>query len=428
MSVSVFHKAALSTLLPMHRLPVQLLCLVTMLSLSEELSTTEASPKRASTRRTILDDLLIDYDPKISPHYDEDIPTNVSVQIYIYSVDTFNEAAMVRTVKTWPREYSLTIFVRQKWHDARLSYSAYPIITEPLELDTKIMARVWVPDLYFTNEKRAAFHVVTVPNKLMHLYRNGTIFYSVRLSMTLSCMMNLHKYPFDTQICGITAESYSYTTDYLVFSWFDHRPIEYSDSLLIPQFKKQDTTALDCTKTYGEVGNFTCIRASIVLERDIWYYVIQVYIPSTLIVILSWVSFWLDVDAIPARITLGVLTVLTLTTQSSSLRNTLPKVSYIKAIDVWMALCLGFVFSALLEFAFVNVLSRRKKNDPNVESKTGSEVDDIKQEDETCESKTSLTLVGRKRALCLDRVSRVLFPAVFSFLNIFYWLFYTVWL
>ncbi|XP_064609325.1 glycine receptor subunit alpha-2-like [Liolophura sinensis] len=365
----------LSTLLTMHRLPVQLLCLVTMLSLSDEFSTTETSAKMASTRRTIFDDLLIDYDPKISPHYDEDIPTNVSVQIYIYSMDTFNEATM---------EYSLTIFVRQKWHDARLSYSDFPIITEPLELDTKVMARVWVPDLYFTNEKRATFHIVTVPNKLMHLYRNGTILYSVRLSVTLLCMMELHKYPFDTQICDITAESYSYTTDSLVFHWFDHKPIVYSDSLLIPQFRKQDTTALDCTKTYGEVGNFTCIRASIVLERDIWYYVFQVYIPSTLIVILSWVSFWLDVDAIPARITLGVLTVLTLTTQSSSLRNTLPKVSYIKAIDVWMALCLGFVFSALLEFAFVNVLSRRKKSDPKTESKTGSKVDDTKQVSHNC--------------------------------------------
>ena len=91
------------------------------------------------------------------------------------------------------------------------------------------------------------------------------------------------------------------------------------------------------------------------------YYVTQVYVPSVLIVILSWVSFWLDFEAVPARISLGLLTVLTMTTQSSGARANLPKVSYIKAIDVWMAVCLIFVFMALVQFAYVNVLSRVQK-------------------------------------------------------------------
>lgn len=79
-----------------------------------------------------------------------------------------------------------------------------------------------------------------------------------------------------------------------------------------------------------------------------------------LIVILSWVSFWINVDASPARVSIGLLTVLTTTTQSSQSTATLPRVSYIKAIDVWMSVCLVFVFAALLEYAAVNVLSRRK--------------------------------------------------------------------
>lgn len=85
----------------------------------------------------------------------------------------------------------------------------------------------------------------------------------------------------------------------------------------------------------------------------------QVFIPSILIVILSWVSFWIHVDAIPARISLGVLTVLTITTQSSGIKVSLPRVSYIKAIDVWNSACLLFVFAALLEYAYINVQTRR---------------------------------------------------------------------
>ena len=87
--------------------------------------------------------------------------------------------------------------------------------------------------------------------------------------------------------------------------------------------------------------------------------------PSILIVILSWVSFWLNIDATPARVSLGLLTVLTMTTASTGANASLPRVSYIKAIDVWMSMCLIFVFTALLEFAVVNVISRSGKRTIN---------------------------------------------------------------
>ena len=76
---------------------------------------------------------------------------------------------------------------------------------------------------------------------------------------------------------------------------------------------------------------------------------------------LSWVSFWIDIEAVPARITLGLLTILTMTTQASSISERLPRVSYVKAIDVWMAMCLVMVFGALIEYSTVNVLFRKDK-------------------------------------------------------------------
>lgn len=94
---------------------------------------------------------------------------------------------------------------------------------------------------------------------------------------------------------------------------------------------------------------------------------IQMYIPSGLVVVLSWLSFWLQVDAVPARVTLGILTVLTMTTQRSMASASLARVSYVKAIDVWMAICLCFVFCALLEYAFVSVLFRKRAKNRHLE-------------------------------------------------------------
>ena len=47
---------------------------------------------------------------------------------------------------------------------------------------------------------------------------------------------------------------------------------------------------------------------------------------------------------------------------SSSLAK-LPKVSYIKLLDVWMTGCVVFVFAGLLEYVVVNRLSAKEKKE-----------------------------------------------------------------
>lgn len=42
------------------------------------------------------------------------------------------------------------------------------------------------------------------------------------------------------------------------------------------------------------------------LSRRMGYFTIQTYIPCSMIVVLSWVSFWINKDAVPARTSLGM--------------------------------------------------------------------------------------------------------------------------
>jgi hypothetical protein len=55
-----------------------------------------------------------------------------------------------------------------------------------------------------------------------------------------------------------------------------------------------------------------------------------------------------------------------MTTQSSGIRNSLPHVSYTKAMDIWMAFGMLFVFAALLEYAYINIQLRKHEKQTKV--------------------------------------------------------------
>ncbi|XP_030225016.1 glycine receptor subunit alphaZ1 [Gadus morhua] len=388
-------------------------------------------------------------------------PVNVTCNIFINSFGSIAETTM---------DYRVNIFLRQQWNDPRLAYSEYP--DDSLDLDPSMLDSIWKPDLFFANEKGANFHEVTTDNKLLRISKNGNVLYSIRITLILACPMDLKNFPMDVQTCIMQLESFGYTMNDLIFEWDEKGAVQVADGLTLPQFLlKEEKDLRYCTKHYN-TGKFTCIEARFHLERQMGYYLIQMYIPSLLIVILSWVSFWINMDAAPARVGLGITTVLTMTTQSSGSRASLPKVSYVKAIDIWMAVCLLFVFSALLEYAAVNFIARQHKELLRFRRRRRH-----MKEDETGEGRFSFAGYGMgpaclqtkdgmaikgnnnnapatgaagggggggggggppektveemkklfvSRAKRIDTVSRVAFPLVFLIFNIFYWIIYKI--
>ncbi|CAE1306645.1 GLRA2 [Acanthosepion pharaonis] len=363
------------------------------------------------------------YDNRISPHFDLEIPTEVRVHIYIYSIDSISESTM---------DYTMTFILTQIWNDPRLNYTKY-LKDKFLELNTKFIDKVWVPDLYFANEKQASFHHVTMPNKMMHLYRNGTIKYRIRLTMTAACPMNLQNFPLDTQICSIVIKSFVYTPDNVIFKWMENDPVSHFQNMEMAQFEISAIQPWNCSIKYEE-NSFTCIVANIHLQRRVEFFLLQVFIPSTMIVFISWVSFWLPINAVPARIALGSTTVLIMITQRQSTAISLPPVSYIKAIDVWTVTCLVFVFAALLEYAIVSTYSRHETKRLSIKliqnNKTIKQTinvnRDVCEENGNVGTETPDTTYAqmRSKAKRMDVISRVTFPVIFFLFSLGYWAWY----
>ncbi|XP_013786486.1 glutamate-gated chloride channel-like, partial [Limulus polyphemus] len=373
-------------------------------------------------------------------------PAEVKVNIYIRSISKIDDVVM---------EYSVQMTFRESWRDERLMFDdmegqmTYLTLTDP--------DKIWKPDLFFANEKEGHFHKIIMPNVLLRIYPNGKVLYSIRISLVLACPMDLKYYPLDKQTCSIVMASYGYTTEDLTFEWKEGDPVQVSKNIHLPRFTLEKYLTDYCTSKTN-TGEYSCLKVDLVFKRQFSYYLIQIYIPCCMLVIVSWVSFWLDQNAIPARVSLGVTTLLTMATQTSGINASLPPVSYTKAIDVWTGVCLTFVFGALLEFALVNYASRSQLRQApkaqrkwDVEHSIGLEPDHLEDGATTfamkplvhhrggvhneklrhCEvhMQTSKSINPLKdwlnkfptRSKRIDVMSRILFPLMFALFNLVYW-------
>uniref|UniRef100_A0A8D2PQ29 Gamma-aminobutyric acid type A receptor subunit beta2 n=1 Tax=Zosterops lateralis melanops TaxID=1220523 RepID=A0A8D2PQ29_ZOSLA len=227
-------------------------------------------------------------------------------------------------------DYTLTMYFQQAWRDKRLSYNVIPL---NLTLDNRVADQLWVPDTYFLNDKKSFVHGVTVKNRMIRLHPDGTVLYGLRSLM-----------------------NYGYTTDDIEFYWRGgDNAVTGVTKIELPQFSIVDYKLITKNVVFS-TGAYPRLSLSFKLKRNIGYFILQTYMPSILITILSWVSFWINYDASAARVALGITTVLTMTTINTHLRETLPKIPYVKAIDMYLMGCFVFVFMALLEYALVNYI------------------------------------------------------------------------
>ncbi|KAG7241053.1 hypothetical protein INR49_026084, partial [Caranx melampygus] len=319
-------------------------------------------------------------------------------------------------------EYQIDIIFAQTWVDTRLRYNSSSM--RILTLNSNMVGLIWLPDTIFRNSKTADSHWITTPNQLLRIWNNGKILYTLRMTINAECQLQLHNFPMDEHSCPLVFSSYGYPRDEIVYKW-RRNSVETSDQKYwrLYQFDfmgLRNTT--DVLRTTA--GDYILMTVYFDLSRRMGYFTIQTYIPCILTVVLSWVSFWIKSDATPARTALGITTVLTMTTLSTVARNSLPRVSYVTAMDLFVTVCFLFVFAAMIEYAMLNYYSYSIRRPPAKTQRMCLDGKDCKSF--FCcyeECKEGGWKKGRIHVNIseLDSYSRVFFPTSFLLFNIVYW-------
>ncbi|CAO4380267.1 unnamed protein product [Caenorhabditis nigoni] len=297
------------------------------------------------------------YNMFMAPGQSQGKRTDVHVAVYIESMSSFKAQSM---------DFEVDMYLAMGWFDRRLAHNC----THPILVTSKLIAeRMWYPDLYFVNSKYAYLQEVTTPNLMVIVYPDGLIFKTMRLDVTLSCMMDLKLFPLDYQECPLTIQSFAYIEQIVNLTWRDdppNFPIGFNPDIKLNDMQITNKRFIKCAGPYpmfrGE-GFWSCIQGYIVMKRLVLFHIIQTYIPTGMLVSISWMSFWLDPRASPARISLTITSLLTLTTMSNGARQDLPQVSYIKALDIWLTFSQALIFLVLLEYSFVSYyMTKRTTN------------------------------------------------------------------
>lgn len=356
------------------------LCILTLALTLVTLVRAEDIFEEGKSDKEILDNLLQStrYDKRLLPPVQGTLTVNVSV--LLLSLASPDESSL---------KYEVEFLLQQQWYDPRLRYSnrsQYEFLNAIHHYND-----IWLPDTYFIMHGDFKDPLIPV-HFALRIYRNGTVNYLMRRHLILSCQGRLNIFPFDDPLCSFAIESISYEQTAITYVWKNDEgtlrkspsltslnayliknqtitcPIKVSwraDGQIMVDYEDEfdefgDSKCSLCQRRFEEQGNYSCLKVDLIFTRDRAFYFTTVFIPGIILVTSSFITFWLEWNAVPARVMIGVTTMLNFFTTSNGFRSTLPVVSNLTAMNVWDGVCMCFIYASLLEFVCVNYVGRKR--------------------------------------------------------------------
>jgi hypothetical protein len=258
-------------------------------------------------------------------------PTVVTLGIYLFDIDHIDDAS---------QQFSVDMFAAISWHDPRL---ALPENERAGQTRTVPMDQIWIPRGLIANDRGLSNQLPRAAN----IDDLGNVLLRQRLTGKLAVAMQLQKFPFDTQRLPITVISYQYSPDEVRFS---------VNTDVVGDAGSFSAAGWQLKILEPEYGEFTVPAIGVVrpqvtyfieAQRASLYYMMTMFLPMSLIVLMAWSVFWIQPDIVPARIGLSTASIFSLLALGFSIRLSLPAVSYMTRADAFVIGCTLLVFVAL---------------------------------------------------------------------------------
>ncbi len=266
------------------------------------------------------------------------------MRVAVINVDQVDDAS---------QSFTANVFFEASWIDTRLAHDTEGTIRLSL-ID------IWHPELLLINRQRI---VLTLP-KVAQVSPEGVVTIRQRVWGDFSQPLDLHDFPFDTQKFEIWIASAQYPPSEVVLVQDPNLP-----SLMAPRFSLPDWTIEDfdtLTRVYGLAENApgrSSFVASLTATRKTGYYLIKVILPFILIVMMSWIVFWIDPEHLGTQIGMAATSMLTLIAYRFAVDQLIPAVSYLTRLDRFILVSTLLVFTSLGEGVLTAWLNNNQRRE-----------------------------------------------------------------
>jgi hypothetical protein len=275
--------------------------------------------------------------------------TKVHFLVFMLDIDAIDDAN---------QNFTANIYLRLSWKDPRLAKEGAPVRQIPLE-------SVWNPRVLLANRtgrvSKSLPDVVTVE-------ADGTVTYHQRYTGKLSQPLRLSDFPMDKHTFTAQFIAIAYSAEHLEFipdqSVFDPSVIggDISDELSLTDWNIQEYETLSMPYRPVKEVNSAGFGAQFVAERYFSYYLWQIILPMTVVVVMSWAAFWVGRDNVGVRIGVATSSVLTLIANRFVFASLLPRLPYMTRMDYFTVVSTLLVFMALIMVVLINFLESREKH------------------------------------------------------------------
>lgn len=264
-------------------------------------------------------------------------PTKVQIGVRVLDLIEIDDISQSMTV-------DLVLYAR--WKDANLAKkrAGGQACTLPVNA-------VWNPGLVIVGDRQLraelAEEVVVEPD--------GSVAYLQRLIGGVRATADLRAFPMDTRILKIQIVAPGYSPETVLFSPIKERTGLQPDPSVSNWVFGREMTEVSSylVANLGAVASYTF---SVEARRRSAVYVWRLAMPVVLILLMSWIPFWMPSKEIGARNSLAALAMLNMVAFQSVIRSMLPPVPYMTQADTITTGALMLIFFALLESSGTSIL------------------------------------------------------------------------
>ena len=158
--------------------------------------------------------------------------------------------------------------------------------------------------------------------------------------INLVCNFDLKLYPFDSQQCLIITYLDGVTEEFVV--------LNPTDLSYLGKRKLSEYEVVDIRTRNISIGFYSGHEMEMIFQNMYMYYITSTYIPTILLVFISYLTFWFELEDFSNRIMVCLTSLLVLAALFSQISSSLPTTSYLKLIDIWFIVCIVLDFLMIL--------------------------------------------------------------------------------